>query len=456
MPPQETMHYHFISIGGAVMHNLALDILAQGHKVTGSDDEIFDPALSRLKAHNILPEKFGWYPENITEDIDVIILGMHARANNPELLKAQELGLTIYSFPEFIYEHCKNKTRVVIGGSHGKTTTTAMIMHVLKTLNKEFDYMVGSSIDGFDRMVKMADAPIVILEGDEYLTSAIDRRPKFLLYKADIAQLTGIAWDHINVFPTFEGYLEQFELFINQLPDGAPLTYYAGDEHLPKMVELHKNRLQLLPYTELDHTIEYGQTFLTTAQGKIPLHIFGLHVLQNMAGAKHVCNQLKISDADFYTAISSFEGTAKRMEKIKDTENLVVFRDFAHSPSKVQATVDAVRTQYPNHKLLACFELHTFSSLNKKFLTEYNGSLNKADTSIVYYDEHVLELKKMPALEMEEVAEAFGGSIEVYTDAEMLHNFIHSTGKKSSQKGNQNTVLLLMSSGTFSNLPLNF
>jgi UDP-N-acetylmuramate: L-alanyl-gamma-D-glutamyl-meso-diaminopimelate ligase len=438
------------------MHNLALDVLSQGHKVTGSDDEIFDPALSRLKEHKILPEKFGWYPKNITEDIDVIILGMHARKNNPELLKAQELGLTIYSFPEFIYQHSKNKTRVVIGGSHGKTTTTAMIMHVLKTLNKEFDYMVGSSIDGFDRMVKMSDAPIIILEGDEYLTSAIDHRPKFLLYKADIAQLTGIAWDHINVFPTFEGYLEQFELFINQLPDGAPLTYYASDEHLQKMVQPHENRLELLPYTELNHTIENGQTFLKTEKGKIPLHVFGLHVLQNMAGAKHICNQLNISNSEFYQAISSFEGTAKRMEKIKDSDNLVVFRDFAHSPSKVQATVNAVKQQYRNHKLIACFELHTFSSLNKNFLTEYNGSLNKADEAIVYYDEHVLELKKMPALDIEEVAEAFGGSIEVYTDAEMLHNFIHSIGKNSSSKGNEKTVLLLMSSGTFSNLPLHF
>lgn len=450
------MHYHFISIGGAVMHNLALDILAQGHKVTGSDDEIFDPALTRLKAYNISPEKFGWYPENINSEIDVVILGMHARADNPELLKAKELGLTIYSFPEFIYEHSKNKTRVVIGGSHGKTTTTAMIMHVLKTLNKDFDYMVGSSIDGFDRMVKMSDAPIVILEGDEYLTSAIDCRPKFLLYKADIAQLTGIAWDHINVFPTFKGYLEQFELFINQLPNGAPLTYYAGDKHLLEMVKPHKDRLQLLPYTELDHTIEDGQTFLTTKHGKMPLHVFGLHVLQNMAGAKHICNQLKISDTDFYTAISSFEGTAKRMEKIKDTTNFIVFRDFAHSPSKVQATVEAVKNQYPNHKLIACFELHTFSSLNKSFLAEYRNTLNKADDAVVYYDNHVLELKKMPPLDKKEVAEAFGGTVEVYTDAERLHALVHQISIKTVSSGNENKVLLLMSSGTFSNLSLNF
>lgn len=438
------------------MHNLALDLLAQGHKVTGSDDEIFDPALSRLKQHNILPEKFGWFPENITTDIDAIILGMHARKDNPELLKAQELGLTIYSFPEFIYEHSKNKTRVVIGGSHGKTTTTAMILHVLKTLGKDFDYLVGSSIDGFDRMVKMSDAPLVILEGDEYLTSAIDRRPKFLVYHANIAQLTGIAWDHINVFPTFEEYLKQFELFINQLPDGAPLTYYAGDEHLQKLTAPHQNRLQLLPYHELPHSIENGVTYLDTAQGKLPLHVFGLHNLQNMAGAKHICNQIGIDDSEFYHAISSFEGTAKRMEKIKDTADLVVFRDFAHSPSKVQATVEAVKSQYPDHKLVACFELHTFSSLNKNFLTEYHGALSQADEAIVYYDEHVLELKKMPALDMEEVAEAFGGSIDVYTDAEMLHEFIAAVSQKLTPTGKDKTVLLLMSSGTFGNLPLNF
>ncbi len=443
------MNYHFISIGGAVMHNLALDILAQGHTVTGSDDEIFDPALSRLKAHNIAPEKFGWFPENITTNIDVIILGMHARADNPELQRAKELGLTIYSFPDFIYEHSKNKTRVVIGGSHGKTTTTAMIMHVLKTLGKEFDYLVGSSIDGFDRMVKMGDAPIVILEGDEYLTSAIDRRPKFLVYHANIAQLTGVAWDHINVFPTFEEYVYQFELFINQLPDGAPLTYFEGDEHLQKLIEQHKNRLQLIPYQALPHTVENGHTFLDTNEGKIALQVFGLHNLQNMAGAKNICTQLGISDTDFYHAISSFEGTARRLEKLKDTGSFVVFRDFAHSPSKVKATVDAVKTQYPNHKIIACFELHTFSSLNSNFLTEYHNTLQAADEAIVYYNEHVLELKKMPPLDVEEVAEAFGGGVEIYTDAEMLHEFVADIEQK-------NTVLLLMSSGTFSNLPLNF
>ncbi len=437
------------------MHNLALDIVAQGHTISGSDDEIFDPALSRLKQHNILPKKMGWFPENITHSIDIIILGMHARANNPELLKAQKLGLTIYSFPEFIYQHSKNKIRVVIGGSHGKTTTTAMLLHVLKTLNKKFDYLVGSSISGFDRMVKMSDAPIIILEGDEYLSSAIDRRPKFLLYKADIAQITGIAWDHINVFPTFEGYLHQFALFINQLPDGAPLTYYAGDVHLQKLIAPHKNRLQLIPYHELPHTVENGKTYLETKEGKLPLHVFGLHNLQNMAGAKHICNQLKINDSDFFQAISTFEGTANRMEKIKDTNNFIVFRDFAHSPSKVQATVEAIKNQYPNHTLIACFELHTFSSLNKSFLSEYSNTLSKANNALVYYDNHVLALKKMPPLDKKEVAQAFGGSINVYTDADKLHTYISQVGK-TALTNNDNTVLLLMSSGTFGNLPLRF
>lgn len=443
------MNYHFISIGGAVMHNLALDLLAQGHTVTGSDDEIFDPALTRLKEKGLLPETFGWFPDKITPQVDAVILGMHARADNPELLKAKELGLPIYSFPEFIYEHSKNKTRVVVGGSHGKTTTTAMIMHVLHTLGKQFDYLVGSAIDGFERMVRISDAPVIILEGDEYLTSPIDPRPKFLVYHANIAQLTGIAWDHINVFPTFEGYVHQFDLFINQLPDGAPLAYYADDEHLQKLVTPHANRLQLFPYVALPHTVENGQTFLTTTGGKLPLQVFGLHNLQNMAGAKHLCNQLGISDDDFYTAISTFGGTARRLEKIKDTGSLVVFRDFAHSPSKVKATVDAVKQQYPHHKIIACFELHTFSSLNKNFLSQYHQTLTQADDALVFFNEHVLELKKMPPLDIETVAEAFGGSVKVYTESKMLHRYLHSAIKN-------NSVLLLMSSGNFDNLPLDF
>jgi UDP-N-acetylmuramate: L-alanyl-gamma-D-glutamyl-meso-diaminopimelate ligase len=443
------MHYHFISIGGAVMHNLALDLLAQGHIVTGSDDEIFDPALSRLKEKGILPAEFGWFPEKITQNIDACILGMHARADNSELLKANELGLPVYSFPEFIYEQSKNKTRVVIGGSHGKTTTTAMIMHVLRTLGKEFDYLVGSAINGFDRMVKMSDAPIVILEGDEYLTSPLDRRPKFLVYHANIAQITGVAWDHINVFPTFEEYVHQFELFINQLPDGAPLAYYAGDEHLQQLTAPHKNRLKLMPYQALPHTVENGETYLTTATSKVPLHVFGLHNLQNMAGAKLLCTELGISDNDFNTAISSFGGTARRLEKIKQTDDLIIFRDFAHSPSKVKATVDAVKKQYPTHNVVACFELHTYSSLNSDFLAEYHQSLTAADEAIVYFNEHVLELKKLPPLDIEEVAEAFGGSIEVYTDSKMLHRYLKTPHPKK-------TVLLLMSSGNFNNMDLNF
>lgn len=443
------MHYHFISIGGAVMHNLALDLLAQGHVVTGSDDEIFDPALSRLKEKGILPPAFGWFPEKITSTLDACILGMHARADNPELLKANELGLPVYSFPEFIYEQSKNKTRVVIGGSHGKTTTTAMIMHVLRTLGKEFDYLVGSAINGFDRMVKMSDAPIVILEGDEYLTSPIDRRPKFLVYHANIAQLTGVAWDHINVFPTFEEYVHQFELFINQLPDGAPLAYYADDEHLQQLTAPHQNRLKLMPYNALPHTVENGQTFLITPTGNLPIKVFGLHNLQNMAGAKLLCNEIGISEDDFNTAIAHFDGTARRLEKIKQTDDLIVYRDFAHSPSKVQATVDAVKQQYPNHKVIACFELHTYSSLNSEFLSQYHQTLTVADEAIVYFNEHVLELKKMPPLDIEEVAEAFGGSIEVYTDSKMLHRYLKTPHR-------ENTVLLLMSSGNFNNMPLDF
>lgn len=443
------MRYHFISIGGAVMHNLALDLQVQGHTVTGSDDEIFDPALSRLKKHGLLPEAFGWFPEKLTSDIDAVILGMHARQDNPELLRAKELGLTIYSFPEFIYEQSKHKTRVVIGGSHGKTTTTAMVLHVLKYFNEDFDYLVGSAIEGFDRMVKLSAAPLIILEGDEYLTSPLDPRPKFLVYHATHAQLTGIAWDHINVFPTFESYLDAFKTFINNLPDGAPLAYYEGDKHLEALTAPHKNRLKLLPYRALPHEVERGTTYLVSAGERIALKVFGLHNLQNMSGAKLICNELGINDKEFYEAISQFGGTARRLEKVREEGSFIVFRDFAHSPSKVKATVEAVKAQYPNRKLVAGFELHTFSSLNKEFITEYNQTLAAADEAIVYFNEHVLELKKMPALDIKEVVAGFGGNVKVYTDSDALYSYLkyHSA---------DDTVLLLMSSGNFNNMPLDF
>lgn len=439
---------HFISIGGAVMHNMALSLQASGHAITGSDDEIFEPSLSRLKNKGLLPEKFGWFPEKIHTGLDAVILGMHARADNPELIKAQQLGLKIYSFPEFVHAHAKDSLRVVIGGSHGKTTTTAMIMHVLKACGKDFDYLVGSRLEGFETMVRLSGAPITVIEGDEYLTSALDKRPKFHLYQANIALLTGIAWDHINVFPTWENYVEQFDIFIRQLPAGAPLAYFAKDETLQQLVAKRPDLL-LGAYEALPHRIEDEKTILLHAGKEYPLQVFGLHNLQNMAGAKFVCEQLGITDIQFYEAMTSFGGTANRLEVLEQNDSTIVFRDFAHSPSKLKATIESVKAQYAHRKVIAIFELHTFSSLSRNFLNEYHLSMEKADHAIVYFNQHVFEWKKMPVLDLEEVAEAFGGYVDVYSDADMLSEYLHTIDLA-------NTVLLLMSSGNFNNMEMNF
>ncbi len=439
---------HFISIGGAVMHNLALCLQQLGWQVSGSDDEIFEPSKSRLAAKGLLPSVYGWFPERITSDLEAVILGMHARQDNPELLRAKELGVRIYSFPEYIYEQSKNKTRVVIGGSHGKTSTTAMVMHVLKTCGVDFDYLVGSQLSGFEFMVKISDAPIIVIEGDEYLNSALDPRPKFHFYKAHMAVLTGIAWDHINVFPTWENYVEQFRIFLRTLPDNAPFAYFEGDETLVQLAEEFPN-LKRCPYTTWPSYIENGKTWLEWEGNPVSLEIFGAHNLQNLSAAWLMCSGLGIGKADFLRAISGFKGTARRLEKIFDQEGFTVFRDFAHSPSKLKATVKSVKEQFPERKLVAVFELHTFSSLNKKFLDEYNLTLSPADEALVYFNPEVLELKRMPALDPEEVAEAFGGEVKIYTDSEMLGEYLHGMDHKQS-------VLLLMSSGNFNNLVFEF
>ncbi|MDZ4759323.1 MAG: Mur ligase family protein [Bacteroidota bacterium] len=446
------MNYHFISIGGAVMHNMALALHQLGHTITGSDDEIFEPAKSRLANAGLLPNEIGWFPEKVDANLNGVILGMHAKANNPELLKAKELNIPIYSFPQFIYEHAKDKTRVVIGGSHGKTTSTAMLMHVLRETKRDFDYMVGSQLAGFDTMVKLSNAPLTILEGDEYLTSPLDLRPKFHLYFPQIAMLTGIAWDHINVFPTFENYIEQFEIFINQLPDGAPLAYYEGDEHLQALAAKHRGRLRLMPYRELENrptNIDGYKTIIQTAIGPVGLKIFGQHNLQNLAGVYLLSKELGIGDLEFYQAISTFDGTAKRLELLYDKENTTVYRDFAHSPSKLKATVNAVREQYINRKLTACFELHTYSSLNKDFLKEYQNSMDVADDLIIYYNAHSFEIKKMEPLQKAEVQNAFGTKAIIFDQTADLQNFLQ-------QLDYENRVLLLMSSGSFDGIALNF
>jgi len=440
------MNIHFIAIGGAAMHNLAITLKQKGYRVTGSDDEIVEPSKSRLEKHGLLPETFGWDVNRITTGLDAVILGMHAREDNPELAKAKELGIKIYSYPEFLYEQTKNKTRVVIGGSHGKTTITSMIMHVLKENNVDFDYMVGAQIEGFDTMVRLSDsAQIAVFEGDEYLSSPIDRRPKFHLYQPQIGLLSGIAWDHINVFPTFDNYVEQFREFARLMPNNAHLIYFDGDENLRKIANENASRLKVTGYNEHAADVTEGQTQLVIANGKhIGLTVFGRHNLQNISGAHIICQQLGVTDEDFYRSIATFSGAARRLEKLAETNNMTIFRDFAHSPSKLKATVEAVKQQFPDRKLTAVMELHTFSSLKKEFLPLYKNSMEKADKAFVYFSPHTIEHKKLEPITSEQVKEAFGREdLQVFTDSDQLFSVL-----KNLPHNNQN--LLLMSSGTFS------
>lgn len=397
------MNIHFIAIGGSAMHNLAIALHKKGYHVTGSDDTIHDPSKSRLEKYNLLPEEFGWFPEKISENLDVIILGMHAKKDNPELLKAQELGLKIYSYPEFLYEQSKDKTRVVIGGSHGKTTITSMILHVLNYHEIKVDFMVGAQLEGFETMVHLTqENEFIVLEGDEYLSSPIDMRPKFHLYKPNIALISGIAWDHINVFPTYENYVEQFSAFTDSLINGGIMVYNEEDEKVKEVVEKSENAIKKFPYETPDYFIENGVTYLETAEGDLPLEIFGEHNLQNLAGAKWICQHMGIDEDDFYEAIVTFKGANKRLEKIAESKNSVIFKDFAHSPSKVKATTEAVKKQYSERNVLACLELHTYSSLNAEFLEEYKGTLDQADEAVVFYSPHAVEIKQLDKVTKEQ------------------------------------------------------
>jgi UDP-N-acetylmuramate: L-alanyl-gamma-D-glutamyl-meso-diaminopimelate ligase len=444
------MRVHFIAIGGSAMHNLAIALHKKGFEVTGSDDEIFEPSKGRIAKHGLLPKEFGWFPEKITTDIDAIILGMHARIDNPELLKAQEIGVKVYSYPEYIYEQSKDKIRVVIGGSHGKTSITSMVLHVLGKCNKKFDYMVGAQLEGFETMVQITDAKIIILEGDEYLSSPIDRRPKFHLYHPNIALISGIAWDHINVFPTFENYVEQFSTFIQLIEKEGVLIYCKVDDEVNRIALTTPNpHIDRIGYQTPENIIENGVTSILLEGNKIPLQIFGDHNLQNLNGARLVCNQLKISDAQFYEAIQDFKGASKRLELIAKNDNSAIYKDFAHSPSKLKATTQAVKKQYPNRKLIACMELHTFSSLNKDFLKEYKGSMENADEAYVYYSKLTLKHKKLEDIMPEEVKAAFASdNVTIYNDSNEL--FAMLKAKDWNEK-----VLLLMSSGNFDGVNLN-
>ena len=443
------MKVHFIAIGGAAMHNLALALHLKGFEVSGSDDAIFDPSKSRLKSHGLLPETFGWFAEKITLDLDAIILGMHARIDNPELVRAQELGLKIYSYPEFIYEQSKDKTRIVIAGSHGKTTITAMILHVLDYHGRTCDYMVGAQLNGFDVMVQLSDNnDFIVLEGDEYLSSPLDLRPKFHHYKPNIALVSGIAWDHINVFPTFENYKAQFSIFVDSIVNGGSISYNEEDAEVRQIVEYSENPIRKFPYKTPKHNIEAGVTYLESDEGPIPLEVFGAHNLNNLAGAKWICQHMGIDEVDFHEAIVSFSGASKRLEKIVTYKSTDIYKDFAHAPSKVTATTIAVKSQYPNRHLIACLELHTFSSLNENFLNQYRKSLSKADEAIIFYSSKNLKIKNMKAIDPEHIQNAFNHqNLKVFNNIINFQNFLMT-------RNYSNTIILLMSSGNFGGFDL--
>ncbi|PIV17214.1 MAG: peptidoglycan synthetase [Flavobacteriales bacterium CG03_land_8_20_14_0_80_35_15] len=441
------MNIHFIAIGGSAMHNLAIALKQKGHNVTGSDDVIHEPSKSRLAAKGLLPNAWGWFPENINAQIDAIILGMHAKPDNLELLKAQELGLKIYSYPEFLYEQSKDKIRVVIGGSHGKTTITAMILHVMRVHHLEVDYMVGAQLKGFDTMVHLThENKFMVLEGDEYLSSPIDRRPKFHLYQPNIALLSGIAWDHINVFPTFENYVEQFRIFVEAIrPDGI-IVYNNEDEVVKQVVEQSSKALKRDPYKTPNYTIKNGKTFIETEEGFMPLEIFGKHNLQNLAGAKQICQHMGVNETDFYKAMASFMGADKRLEKIGVSKNTVIFKDFAHSPSKVKATTNAVKAQYSNKRVIACLELHTYSSLNANFLSQYQHALDAADVAVVFYAPDAVAIKQLESISAQQIKEAFNRKdLHVFTNPKIFSDYLFSQNL-------EQTALLLMSSGNYGGL----
>lgn len=443
------MQIHFIAIGGSAMHNLALALHHKGYSITGSDDVIFEPSKSRLEKAGLLPEAFGWFPKKIHDELEAVILGMHAKPDNPELERAKDLGLKIYSYPEFLYEQSKNKTRVVIGGSHGKTTITSMILHVLNYHNRSVDYMVGAQLEGFERMVHLTEEnDFIVLEGDEYLSSPIDRRPKFHLYKPNIALLSGIAWDHINVFPTFENYIEQFSIFVDSIIKGGSITYNVEDPEVKQVVESSQNTIRKFPYTTPEYTVEDGQTLLATPEGDMPIEIFGKHNLSNLAGAKWICQNMGVDEDDFYLAIASFSGASKRLEKIAETNTSVIYKDFAHSPSKVAATTKAVKEQYPDRKVIACLELHTYSSFNPQFLKEYKGALDPADEAAVFYLPESVKIKKLKEVTPSQISEAFNRpDLKIFTEAAAFKEFVFNLEY-------QNGVLLLMSSGNYGGLDL--
>ena len=439
---------HFIAIGGAVMHDLAIHLAKKGIEVTGSDDEVYDPARSALVAQGLLPEQEGWFPKKITSELDAVILGMHARADNPELRQAQKLGLTIYSYPDFIFENSRHKQRIVIAGSHGKTTITSMVLHVLSHLNREFDYVIGAQIDALDGRVRLSDAPVIVIEGDEYLSSPIDRTPKILKYHHHIGLISGIAWDHYNVFPTMENYVHQFELFADATPKGGTLIYCEEDDLADMIGRKGRPDVNSIEYRAHPYSVRDGVTYLRTDQGEREIQLFGQHNMQNLSGAMQICQRLGVTDAQFYAAIPSFRGASRRLELVAKNGTTVVYKDFAHAPSKLQATTQAVKDQFPDRQLVACVELHTYSSLNREFINQYQDALQAADMGVVYHSPNVSRHKKLEPLTDGLIKEAFNrNDLRVFTDHQALEAFLQDISWH--QKS-----LLMMSSGTFGGINL--
>jgi UDP-N-acetylmuramate: L-alanyl-gamma-D-glutamyl-meso-diaminopimelate ligase len=438
------MKVHFIAIGGSAMHNLAIALQKKGYEITGSDDEIYEPSKTRLANFGLLPQKQGWNPDLIHEELDAVILGMHAREDNPELKKAKELGLKIFSYPEYLYEQTKHKTRIAIGGSHGKTTITSMVIHVLNYRGIKFDFMVGAQLENFDNMVSLSEeSKIAVFEGDEYLSSALDPRPKFLIYKPHIALISGIAWDHVNVFSTFSIYVEQFKNFIQSIEHGGQLVYCADDPLVAGIALTARNDITLFPYYCHPYEIDGQFADLLDENKKIPLKIFGKHNMQNIAGAKEICKLLGINDKQFYEAITKFKGATKRLQLIGQNKKTSIYLDFAHAPSKVQASIRALKEQFSSRQLIACLELHTFSSLINDFLQQYYGTMERADMAYVYFNPHLLEIKRLKPLDAKNVAKAFSSKhLKVFTDSKTLLNELRQIDWKDKN-------LLLMSSGNF-------
>lgn len=437
------MNVHFIAIGGSAMHNLAIALSRKNYNVSGSDDEIFEPSATRLKKQGIFPIQIGWNTDNIHDGLDAIIIGMHAREDNPELLKAKSMGIPVYSYPEYLYEQSKDKIRVVIGGSHGKTSITAMILHAISVIGLDVDYMVGAQLEGYDCMVKLSDtAKIMILEGDEYLSSPIDRRPKFHLYHPSIALISGIAWDHINVFPTFENYVSQFDIFCQKIEESGVLIYNQEDDVVKQLGTKYSNKLNSIAYSIPSYSTNTNGTEIEFEGKKYVFQIFGAHNMQNLMGAMEICKQIGVSNDEFLSALQSFKGAGKRLQKVAEKNGFVMFKDFAHSPSKLKATTSAVKEQFKEKHVVACMELHTFSSLNKEFLPLYNGAMKHADRAIVYFNPDVVKHKRLPAISVEEVKNAFGDNVEVYNLTEEVLHIVKNINVNDS-------ILLMMSSGNF-------